>query len=706
MTPAGSYMSGRYIQRIRSSFTTKQGLSDDRTYSILLHSDGRLFVGTEKGLCVLTDDGFVPLFESQLTGAVIRLYERSDGAIVVLHGKCFYCICGDNLMLIRSFDAPAVDFCEKRGLYWFLTADELLVLDPSTNAVWIGRQLEGGKGKCLAVSDDNIYIATDSFVSAIHGKRREWKNILPAFSDMPTAAVQAMTFDDVGHLWTGSAYGGAIYDNTNLWLTPDRFCHLPRNAVRRIVFDRQGGVWFASDIGVIFLRNGKLKYFTADRWLPDNSVRDIAVSSDGETIYAATDAGVSQISSCMMTLRDKADLFEDINETYHIRRGFVCTRTLVDFNMEDGFVEITDNDGLWTACNVAAQCFRYAVTADGEALRRARRGMDALLFLTRISGIPGFTARAVRYPGDPGYGDGDHEWRAAPDGTCEWKGETSSDEMTGHFFGGSVYYDLCADETEKQEIRTALCGIMDHILQNRYRLIDHDRLPTTWACWDPVMLNNDDKWFFERGVNSLELLSFLKVCTHISGDPKYDEEYRRLIKEHHYLLNAAHHKVRDAHVCHIDDNLAFLASFTLLRLETDPAVRALILCGMEDHWLYERPERRPLFSLIHALFTGRDSDLAECVQSLREIPLDLIYYRMENSKRKDLVFDTEQAAWHEPPQLLEVLPYDECNVHRPDGNDFKPDFDGASRAQEGTLYLLPYWLGRYYGLLREADDLQ
>ena len=39
---------------------------------------------------------------------------------------------------------------------------------------------------------------------------------------------------------------------------------------------------------------------------------------------------------------------------------------------------------------------------------------------------------------------------------------------------------------------------------------------------------------------------------------KHNEEYVRLIKEEHYALNAMHCKEKDAHTCHIDDNLCFL----------------------------------------------------------------------------------------------------------------------------------------------------
>ena len=703
MPTCGTYVSGRFPQRIRRCFTTEDGLPDNNVLSVLLTGDGSLLAGTARGLCRMTDGSFVPVAEDVITGSVRRLCAMRDGTPVILTGCDFCTLCGDTAELLMRFDAPAVDFCHARGLYWYLTETEICCIDPADGSVWVRRDLEGGKGQCLAVSDTNIYVATETNISVVHGKRREWKNILPDFSAMPRETVRAMQFDGAGHLWFGTANGAAIYDNTSLWLTPDKLDMLPKNAVNAIRCDRNGDVWFASDVGVICLQRGALKYYSAERWVPSNHVTDVAVSPDGQTVYAATDKGLSMLSSCEMTLSDKADYFEDLIETYHIRRGYVSTRILEDHDITKGFVHISDNDGLWTAMNVAAESLRYAVTGDADALRKAKRGIHAMLLLTRITGIPGFTARAVRYPGEYSFGNGNKEWSLSPDGSCEWKGETSSDEMTGHFFGGCLYYDLCADDAEKQEIRDALCGIMDHIIANRFRLVDRDGLPTTWACWDPAVLNHDDKWVFERGVNSLELLMFTKVAYHISGNESYNRLYRELIEKHHYALNAARHKIRDAHICHIDDNLAFLAAFMLLRLETDPAVRNVLLCGMEDHWRYERPERQPMFCFMHALFTGRDADLLEGVQSLREMALDTIHYAMENSKRKDLVYDTEQAAWNEPPQLLHVLPYDERNVHRPDYGAFRPDSPPTNRAQECTYFLLPYWIARYYGLLKESD---
>ena len=705
MMKQGYYTSGRFTQRIRTVFSSAEGLAEDRVNCVGALDDGSVLVGTDSGLYRLGEDGFTRVLEETITLPVHRIRALSDGSPAVLSGGFVYVIRDDKAELLRAFDETIIDFCDKRGQFWFLTESSVLCLDKQTGDIWVQRDLEGGKGHCLAVSDSEIYVATDSFISIVHGKRREWKNLVPQLCNMPDHTAHALWFDNNGYLWIGTDNGAVIYDNMNKWYTSDDLQQLPQNAIRALTGDATGGVWFASDVGVIHLQRGALKYYSAERWVPSNNVLDIAVSADGETVYAATDKGLSVLSACEMTLADKAALYEDTIEQFHQRRGFIATRIISDYDITKGEVQISDNDGLWTACHVAAESFRYAVTGDPAALSRARRGMNALLLLQRITGIPGFTARAVRYPGETGFGNGHKEWRPSPDGGCEWKGETSSDEMTGHFFGSSIYYDLCATDDEKSAIRDSVCAIMDHIICNGYRLIDADGLPTTWACWDPMLLNHDDKWIFERGVNSLELLAFLKVSYHVSGDEKYDRLYKDFVHAHHYPLNAARHKIRDAHVCHIDDNLSFLAQFTLLRLERDPAVRALILCGMEDHWQYERVERQALFSILHALYTGRDADLLEGVQSLREIPLDMIHYAMENSKRKGLVFDTEQEAWHEPPQLIHTLPYDERNVHRPDVGGFALDAENHDRAQEPTMFLLPYWIARYFGLLKEADEL-
>ena len=687
---AGCYRPEPFLQYRRTFY--------DGCVRRVLLSDGVLYAGTDAGLFRLTDGGLVPACEV-LNGRPVTLLRQMEGWIAVGAGSILWKLTAGEPVFVRDFGGPLVEIAERGGAYWVLTEEHLYKTDASMETDLLRRSTEGGKARCMAVSDGAFYVGTDNNLSVIHGKRQEWKNILPRFSDYPKTEIRCAALDENGYLWLGTDEGVLIHDDNALWLTPEKIHTLPKDPVYRIVTDGCGGRYYATGVGVIYQKNGGMKYFSAGRWVPDNKINDIAVSPDGSIIYAATDKGLAVIEAFETTFAEKAAHFEKVMERHHIRRGFTAAASTHTGDPVDAVPDISDNDGLWTGCYVAAESLRYAVTGEQEALEKARRGLNAMLLLTKVTELPGFTARAVRYPGDPGFGDGNKEWIKTADGTCEWKCETSSDEMTGHFFGMSLYYDLCTDAKEKEEIRAALCGIMDHIVRNNYRLVDHDGLPTTWANWDPLLLNYDDKWFFERGINSLELLAFLKVCHHISGEEKYASLYREFVTKHHYPLNAMQHKVRDAHVCHIDDNLGFIAAFTLLRLEESESLRALYLCGMEDHWQYERVERQPMFCFLHAAFTGRDDDLAEGVRSLREMPFDLSFHREENSKRRGLIYDTEQAEWHEPAQLKTPLPYDERNLPRPDAGAFRIDWGDTNHVQDPTIFLLPYWIGRYYGLL-------
>ena len=72
--------------------------------------------------------------------------------------------------------------------------------------------------------------------------------------------------------------------------------------------------------------------------------------------------------------------------------------------------------------------------------------------LEAITGIPGFPARSfIKVGADAQPEDG--EWHDTPDKQWRWKGDTSSDEIVGHYFVYPIYYDLVADEAEKPALR-------------------------------------------------------------------------------------------------------------------------------------------------------------------------------------------------------------------------------------------------------------
>lgn len=698
------YSSGKFTQRTKTLFGAEQGLPCDDVLCVEYDGEGTLWAGTSKGLAFFNGEKFVPvtLDRQHKDSAVKFLCADRAGIVWTACGNAVYACKNNRVKKIQELDGEAVDVASCADRTYLITETSLYKL---SNGEWVFDMELDGAGKKVAAFGDSVYVLTESSLLAMAGKRRHWKGILPMFSDMPECSINDIVFDELGYLWLATDEGLCLYDENSYWVDSSVIGMLPKEKIYTIKTDNTGCRYMASDCGVIYQQDGLIKYFGAYRWLPDTLVRDVAVSAFGDTFWAATSKGLSRITSRMMTLREKADYYQETVEKYHVRDGYVTVvRNVENDDLSVSRVEISDNDGLWTANYLAAQTYRYAVTGDREALELAKRSMRALIYLMDITGIPGFTARAIRRAGEKDYGDGDPEWHLSQDGSCEWKGETSSDEMTGHFFALSLFYDMCADEEEKAEIRRGLCGIVDHILDNDFRLCDCDGKPTTWANWNPLDLNHSDKWVWEKGVNSLEILAFLKVAYHISGSDKYDSAYKELITKHHYAINIAQHKVLDGHVTHIDDNLAFLASSTLLRLEKNEGVRRLLLMGMTHHWNYEKIERTPLWNFMYGAYTGLYCDLEAAVQSMREMPLSLIRYKTVNSNRKGLVLDTEQEQWGEPPQLKEPLPYDERPLCKYDNNPFRIDGGDSASAEDGTMYLLPYWFARYHKLIKETEE--
>src|SRR5262249_5639890 len=149
----------------------------------------------------------------------------------------------------------------------------------------------------------------------------------------------------------------------------------------------------------------------------------------------------------------------------HTRYGFVRESELVRPGDPASFrLKPSDNDGLWTAIYVSAESFRYAVTHSPDALRNARESLAALLRLDEVTGLPGFPARALIRRAEER--DPEGEWHPTPDGEWEWKGDTSSDELVGHFFAYAVAYDLLPGDPDRQPIRAAVTRIVDRLLEH------------------------------------------------------------------------------------------------------------------------------------------------------------------------------------------------------------------------------------------------
>ncbi|MBI2948185.1 MAG: hypothetical protein HYY23_11100, partial [Verrucomicrobia bacterium] len=355
------------------------------------------------------------------------------------------------------------------------------------------------------------------------------------------------------------------------------------------------------------------------------------------------------------------------------------------------------------AYHVAAMSLCFGATQDPAAKASATESMHALYTLQDASGTPGLVARSVVTLEEGKRKD--KQWRPTPDGKMYWKSDTSSDEIDGHYLAFFTFWEHIAkhDPAERERCIQQAREVTDYLVDHNYQLIDWTGKRTTWGFWNPENLNDDPEHYLENGLNSLQMLSFLKVAHHITGDAKYFAHYKKLILEHRYLSNVLlTKKVFPDELNHSDDQLAFVAWYPILQLEKDPTLRAALHKSVRRDYQVVAPEDPSFYIFTYATIDPNHAGIEAGIRNLREIPTDRRTWRMRNSHRADVVFEMGSDRFGRR-QLAHVLPADERNVQKWNANPYIPDSGGDGRHEDdGAAYLLPYWMARYHGFIEES----
>ena len=528
-----------------------------------------------------------------------------------------------------------------------------------------------------------------------------------------------------GELWAGTTTGLYVTDGAAACHAIDRHDGMPVENVRNLYLAQNGDVWGGTEQGAWRLRAGRFRYFRGKRWLSGNRV-DAIWSDNRGRIWLKTDGGSSCIEENQITLAQKARHFDDLTQKWCNRRGYINERTLKTPGSLTGSVfEISDNEGLWNAIYVAAMAFRYAATKEPEAKGQGWQALNAMLDLERLTGISGFPARAVvndeeLAAGVTGFnakdtvrvpGETDPIWFRSPVEKNVWcKGDTSSDELDGHYFAWLTYFDLAASENEKARIAATCRRVTDNIIAGHYNLIGHTGRKTRWAIFAPETINDDPAWWDQRSLNSLELLNYMKIAAHITGDVKYERHYESLIHKHHYLLNTLEYRRgffgEWQNINHSDDEMGTMGYFGLLTLEKNPDRRRILLQSFRKSWEEGgseqslRPERSPLYNYLFGGLAGVPCAPDDAEETLQDWPWDRVDWTMTNSHRSDVTFKTGRGL-EANSELTHVLPISERSLHRWNYNPWTPDggADGHS-FDDGAAWLLGYWAGVHFGYLR------
>jgi len=681
-----------YLQKFRTNHTTANGLPSNNVRSIAVESKNSIWAGTSKGLSRFNGTKWILVAEIE---DISTLYvDRNQDLWTVAGHRLFDKNHQITLEIPESIRTIAED---NQKQMWISGSHKIYyrMLDGSWHH-FDKEFLNHNIQDMVIDNNERIWLATDNGLTCYCNGERILFN--QKNSGLPSNNLRCIEIDQHGHLWIGSDAGVIVFDRQTEWyFINGSKSSLPYEDVTQIVLAPHGQRWIGTTLGAILWDNGKWEYFHSKRWLLDDSVNAISIQ-DNNTAFIATSEGISQIEKRKYSLEQKAEALEKIVLARHNRRGYITSCNLkIPGDLSSYMHQASDNDGLWTSLYVAAQSFRYATTGQPSAKELARRSMEAIIQLESITPIDGLPARAIIQKGEPV--DKSHgEWHDTEDGLYEWKGDTSSDELDGHLFAYSIYYDLVADEKEKQHIAEVVHRIMTHIVDNDFLLIDVDGQHTTWGVWSPQMLNSE--WKLQRNLNSLEILSMLKTAHHITNDQKFHQAYLHLIHQHHYALNSIDQKLTAPDPTnHSDDELALVVYYPLLKYETDPDLRSIYLLGFERSWQIISTECNPLWNFAYGALTGNHYHHQQSIESLQRIPMDLICWTVINSHRSDIEIATEEPGIREIQSTV-PLPADERRMMKWNGNPYNLDYAGGGNTEEDpTIFLLPYWMGRYHRLI-------
>lgn len=688
-------------QKIRTLYSVSSGLPSDNVTAVCFGADDTLYAGTAGGAAFFDGTAFRPV--DGITGNVGALFCGADGTVFAGADDSIYVIRDKIAVSVQKLDSKVVAItCDGTKKVWAATVKTCYYFE---NGAFLRLQsFDFENTHCMtAFGDREVFAACDKALLVLHGKRPRWSTLMPAISNAPEN-IRTLASDNLGYVWVGTDKGVYLYDGKRDWVKPDELDFFPKCPINKIVFGTDGTVYLATEIGVYVVNGGKTRFLGKGRYIPSHKAVDIAVKGDNSEYWIATDKGLARIELKPMSLSEKEEYFDGLMKYYNREDYYTDVRVKNYMDpIETGTPCITDNDGLWSALYVGALCFKYACTKDEEIKERARKAMNALVKLETMTGISGFPARAYRRPDEEGFGNGDPEWHLTKDekGELEWKGETSSDELVGHYFAASYYCDLVASEEEKPVIAEAVKSVTEHLIAHDYTLCDTDGLPTTWAHFGPEALNGNEMWCWEKGINSLELMAFMRITEHLTGDKKYGDIADELLKKHHYGMNLMTYKRYDSYANHIDDLLGILCVLPLWDYEKNEDMKKYLLLALRRQFEYEKIEANPIYNFIYSYFTGAHADIESAVETLEDHPLDMFEYKTDNSIRPDVEINYGPVDYGDRPQALKALPADERGLGRLSYEAFNLNKGNDISYAPPSEWLLGYWLGRYFGIIED-----
>jgi hypothetical protein len=230
----------------------------------------------------------------------------------------------------------------------------------------------------------------------------------------------------------------------------------------------------------------------------------------------------------------------------------------------------------------------------------------------------------------------------------------------------------------------------------------------------------NDPGSYENGKGYMDMaLEYVERRIVRQATDAYDENDNQPVREYipgDKIFNNALHKDWTQYINYSDEELGWFPVYALVTLEENSDRLAKIVAAY-DQW-YEGQEEReenPFYTFLYQLAHPEktDVDLQSAVRFFYRSPLLRNKQITVRGDRQD-VFYIEAGVRDKIAQTNYALPMDERTIGKDNGNPFTrytstgaigssaPYTSGS--LDDCTVFTLPYWFGRYYGMITEAES--
>ncbi|MFC5404444.1 hypothetical protein [Cohnella soli] len=190
------------------------------------------------------------------------------------------------------------------------------------------------------------------------------------------------------------------------------------------------------------------------------------------------------------------------------------------------------------------------------------------------------------------------------------------------------------------------------------------------------------------------------------------EKLKKLQKDSN--TNGALHQDWTQYINYSDEELGWFPVFQLVMLEQDPIRREQIVAAYDQWYSNEVREENPFYTFLYQIAHPEKTnvDLASAVRFLYRMPEYRIIFKSQYDRQD--VFYIEPGDRDEYTQTNYALAPDERLIIKNNNNPFEtiegeysvdPNFNYKVQGEleSATVFTLPYWMGRYFGIIKEAQ---